>query len=314
MKLHPLDWNFSSCPHDELSILYCYEFSRESVSLREAIHYMRHGRPEGPTYWSNIPDFGWSEWPLLPLLFIPAAERRRRIAQLLAPNPVADIVHALAEQPPCSSLWEQQLAIASQPMQNSTGARRTPVEKPALPPTIGKLGLSKHYAADAQALAQVPEEEFKAKLDEAQATEGGIKKQKLVAEAHKMAKARGEKINDKTAADRARVRERDQKKPVRAQSAEAQSAPPRNRSASTARYRDQLRTLSVHRLRQHYSAPDVLELLREHYRKSAYNDPSNLDRAKRRCASYIVAFSLRAQEQIRQGRWFPPFGPYLIKP
>jgi hypothetical protein len=213
LKLQPLDWNFSTCPAGELPILYCYEFSRESSSLREIVDYMRYARPEGPTYWLLIPAFGWREWPLYPFLSIPEPERRRRIEQLLTPNPVSDIVHALAEQPPGSSLWEQQLAIA---------------------------------------------------------------------------------------------------KSIRAQSTPVSKAPRKGRRANA--LHDQLRMLSVYRLRQHHSAGEVIDILREHFRKATYNDPSNLDRAKRELPKHLTAFVLRAQGQIQKGCWFPPFGPYLIKP
>jgi hypothetical protein len=213
LKLQPLDWNFSACPPAERPILYCYEFSRESSSLRETVDYMRNGRPEEPTYWSNIPDFGWSEWPFYPFLSIPESERRRRIEQLLTPNPVSEIVLALAEQPPGSSFWEQQLAIAK-----SIRAQSTPVLK---------------------------------------------------------ASRKGRRANA---------------------------------------LHDQLRALSVYRLRQYHSARKVIGILREHFRKAAYNDPSNLDRAKRELPKHLTAFVLRAQGRIQKGCWFPPFGPYLIKP
>jgi hypothetical protein len=215
LKLHPLDWNFSSCPPTELPILYCYEFSRESVYLREAVDYLRHGRPAGLTYWSSIPDFGWPEWPKSPILLIPPAERRRRIAQLLVPNPITDIVCALAEQPPDSSLFSRQLAIA------------------------------RH---------------------------------------------------------------------VREQSTPTAKASPRNRSAVAARYRDQLRALSVYRLRRHYRAREVMGLLREHFRKAAYNDTSSLYKAAKRARQHLAAFVLRAHSQLDKGQWFPPFGPCLIEP
>jgi hypothetical protein len=212
MRLAPLDWNFSNCPLPELPILYNYEFSRESGDLREDVDFIRHGQPSEPTYWSNIPDFGWPEWPELPFLTISPAERQRRIALLSSPpDPITDIVQALAELPLDSPPVEQQRAIVKHIREQYTSV-----------------------------------------------------------------------------------------KPL-----------PRNRSAS---YRDRLRALSVYRLRQHYSAPDVLKLLQEHYRKAAYNHPGNIDRAKREFMRHLYAFVLRAQDQARKGQWFPPFGPYLIRP
>jgi hypothetical protein len=213
VKLHPLDWNFSSCPPNELPILYCYELSRESIALREAVDYMRHGRPMGPTYWSNIPVFGWREWPEYPFLSIPATERQKRLTQLLVPNPVADIVGALAEHPPSSSLWEQQLAIAAHVREKCT---------------------AKH------------------------------------------------------------------------------GAPPKGRRANA--LNDQLRALSIYRLLQHHSAREARRLIRENFRNETYNDLSNLNRAKRRVPEHLAAFVLRAQEKMRQGQWFAPFGPFVLNP
>lgn len=75
MKLHPLAWNFDSCPEHEIPYLYNYEFSRESVQLREMVDFMRHGHIDPPTYWTPNPEFGWPQWPLMPYLSIPAEER-----------------------------------------------------------------------------------------------------------------------------------------------------------------------------------------------------------------------------------------------
>jgi hypothetical protein len=213
LKLQPLDWMFSDCPPDELPILYCYEFSRESISLRETVDYMRHGQPEESTYWTPDQNFGWREWPLYPFLSIPQPERTRRIAQPFAPNPVADIVQATAKPPFGGSIIEQQLAIAKHVREQCTAVHKTP---------------------------------------------------------------------------------------------------PKGRRANA--LDDQLRALSIHRLRQHHSARKVIDLLQEHFLKVAYKDPSNLDRAKAKLPKHLAAFVLRAQGQIQNGRWFPPFGPYVIKP
>ena len=83
MKLHPLSWNFSSCPPEEVPFLFCYEFSRELESIGEMVDFIRHSNMKQPSYWSPIPNFGWKEWPDRPYLWVPRAEREKRLARLL---------------------------------------------------------------------------------------------------------------------------------------------------------------------------------------------------------------------------------------
>jgi hypothetical protein len=206
LKLQPLDWNFSTCPKEELPILYCYEFSRESISLRDAIEHMRRGKP----------GFGWPEWPEQPFLSIPARKRQKRLTRLLTPDPLSDIIEAIATQPEDASELDLQIAIAVHVREQATQ-----------------------------------------KKDE-----------------------------------------------------------PRNRGAATARYRDQLKALSVYRLRRHHSARKIISLLQETYRKMTYNDDASASvyKAAKRAEQHLDAFALRAHSQILAQRWFPPFGWHLIKP
>jgi hypothetical protein len=101
-------------------------------------------------------------------------------------------------------------------------------------------------------------------------------------------------------------------KHVKEQCTAVPKAPPKGRRANA--LDDQLRALSIYRLRQHYSAREAMDLLQEHFREAPYKDPSNLDRAKAKLPKHLAAFILLAKNQIEKGRWFPPFGPYLIKP
>jgi hypothetical protein len=82
VKLHPLSWNFSSCPPREIPFLFYYEFSRELEWIHTLVDFIRHGQAEEPTYWSPIPDFGWKEWPDWPYLRVRQAERQKRLAGL----------------------------------------------------------------------------------------------------------------------------------------------------------------------------------------------------------------------------------------
>jgi hypothetical protein len=83
VKLHPLSWNFSSCPRKEIPFLFYYEFSREFEWIRALVDFIRHGQMTPPSYWSPIPDFGWADWPARPYLWIPQAKRQKRLARLL---------------------------------------------------------------------------------------------------------------------------------------------------------------------------------------------------------------------------------------
>ena len=206
MKLQPLDWDFSSCPPDELPVLYGYEFSRESDSLLAEVNSIRLGSRR----------FGWPEWPEQPFLSIPARQRQERLTRLLTSDPISDIIEAIAPLPEDASELDLQIAIAVYAREQATQ-----------------------------------------KKDE-----------------------------------------------------------PRNRGAATARYRDQLRALSIYRLRRHYSARKIISLLQETYRKMTYNDDASASvyKAARRAEQYLDAFVLRAHSQILAKQWFPPFGWHLIKP
>jgi hypothetical protein len=89
---------------------------------------------------------------------------------------------------------------------------------------------------------------------------------------------------------------------------------PRNRGALPAKYRDQLRMLTIYRLRQYYSDPEMLELLRDRYQKISHTNAKNLDRTCKTFRRHLWAFCLVAEHALTQGRWFPPFGPHLIEP
>jgi hypothetical protein len=213
LKLHPLDWDFSSCPPDELPILYCYEFSRELSSMLREVGHMRYGEPKESSYWTPDPNFGWPEWPEFPFLAVPVRERARRLALLMVPDPMADIVQITA--------------------------------RPTVPRTVLELqiALVKH------------------------------------------------------------IREQTTPKPAQ-----------RNRGSDIARYRDQLRALSVYRLMEHFSARDVVDFLREHYRRPLYTRPNGLYKVCHRASQHLQRFEGKARAQIREGQWFPPFGRYLVSP
>jgi hypothetical protein len=81
---YPLDWDFRSCPPDELPILYNYEFSRESGWIGEQVEFIRCGHSTSPTYWAPNPAFGFPEWPAQGYLSIPEVERLKRLYGLLS--------------------------------------------------------------------------------------------------------------------------------------------------------------------------------------------------------------------------------------
>jgi hypothetical protein len=98
-------------------------------------------------------------------------------------------------------------------------------------------------------------------------------------------------------------------------SLEGRVATREGRAASAARYNDQLRALSIARLRVDWTARETFALLREIYgEQTPYSDVTALERAQRRAHRYLTAFTLRAKAQISGGQWFPPFGAYLIRP
>jgi hypothetical protein len=190
---YPFDWDFRSCPPEELPILYNYEFSRESAWVRRQVEFIRYGHVMPPTYWSPNPAFGWREWPTQNYLSIPEVERLRRLYGLLSGH-------------------EQFVALLR-------------------PPTI---------------LAPATRE---------------------------------------------------------------------GRASFAARYSDQLRALSIARLRTDWTAVETFALLREIYAKRVpYSDVTAMERAQRKAHRFLVSFVLRAEERIKEGLWFPPFGGYVIRP
>jgi hypothetical protein len=86
------------------------------------------------------------------------------------------------------------------------------------------------------------------------------------------------------------------------------------RASFAARYNDQLRALSLARLRVDWTAKETFALLREIYGERApYGDVTAMERAQRRTHRVLVAFILRAKAGIEHGLWFPPFGSYVIR-
>jgi hypothetical protein len=213
VKLHPLSWNFSSCPPEEIPFLYCYEFSRELKPILETVDFIRRGQLERPSYWSQVSEFGWEQWPDRPYLWVPQAKRERRLARLLAAS----------EEP-----------------------------------VIVDLPVTATIADHIKAL------EVRVRMSERPWSSSSIMQ--------------------------------------------------RGRSASEAKYHDQLRMLTIYRLRQHHRPQKVCEILHSQYRKIAYTSSKNLSRSLRTFDRHLCAFYLRAQANIKGGLWFPPFGRHLIKP
>lgn len=84
--------------------------------------------------------------------------------------------------------------------------------------------------------------------------------------------------------------------------------------ATKAGIHDQLRALSVLRLRRYYTAPETLLLLEKTSGRQVYADETAMERAKRRARRHLCGFHLRALDRIRHGLWFPPFGKHLLLP
>jgi hypothetical protein len=105
--------------------------------------------------------------------------------------------------------------------------RRPLLESVPAPPqiTLESLGLKKDFAATAKVLAGVSKEHLDAKLDEQIAADGEIRKKKLIAQIKAEAKTRGESIDDRTAANRARWRKHHQKKQSQLNQERAKDSP-----------------------------------------------------------------------------------------
>jgi hypothetical protein len=87
------------------------------------------------------------------------------------------------------------------------------------------------------------------------------------------------------------------------------------RAAAAARYRDQLQALMVARLRVKWTAVETLGLLKEAYGfEVRYSDVTALERAQRKAHRFLAEFIFRTRTQLEHGRWFPPFGGYVIRP
>jgi hypothetical protein len=189
------DWDCTKCLQTELSKLYCYEFSRESLALRDRVAFIRHGKIEESSYWSPFHTFGWLEWPEQSYLSIPQAERVQRL---------------------------EALALA-----------------------------------DGKVIELLPREQS------------------------------------------AKISERDTRT---------------GRASAQARYRDQLRALSVARLRVNYGVEETRQILTRTYGHEPYSDVTALERAKRKAHRFLIRFVLQAEAHIAQGLWFPPFGNHIIRP
>jgi hypothetical protein len=218
VKLHPLAWNFSTCPPREIPFLFCYEFSRELEWIRDLVDFIRQGQLEQPSYWSPIPEFGWKEWPTRPYLWVPQAERQKRLGRLFTAG-------------------EQESVIVELPLNASSG-------------------------------------------DYIKELENRVR--------------RSEQLLQSNPFKRRSLR--------------------RGRSSAEAKYHDQLRMLSIYRLRKYHRPKDVVELLKREYRKIAYTSPKHLSETLRTFDRHLCTFHLRAQANINAGRWFPPFGRHFIEP
>jgi hypothetical protein len=87
------------------------------------------------------------------------------------------------------------------------------------------------------------------------------------------------------------------------------------RASPMARYRYQLLALSVARLRVGHTASETLTILDAEFKKdSPFADVSALERSQRKAHRFLVSFVLKARQQLEHGRWFPPFGPYIVWP
>jgi len=77
--LHPFDWNFSSCPKDEIPYLYFYEYAREFPRIIEAVETIRRSHRKPKFDWHD-----WPKWPQRPYLLLPQHKRKHRLKALKA--------------------------------------------------------------------------------------------------------------------------------------------------------------------------------------------------------------------------------------
>src|SRR6266436_5502876 len=87
------DWDFSSCPDEQLEACFEYELARHSREKKQEVEHWRRMFPRATTfdhYWKlvlsgNVPMTImeiFPEFPDTPFLQIPADERRRRLARV----------------------------------------------------------------------------------------------------------------------------------------------------------------------------------------------------------------------------------------
>jgi hypothetical protein len=100
-----LEWNFASCPTDEVFECRLYEFARETAVIRNDAESLRKGIP--PTFEQlvkalretirrtpriNAIFWYYPEFPTKPFLSIPVHERQRRLRTLWPPASASSVV------------------------------------------------------------------------------------------------------------------------------------------------------------------------------------------------------------------------------
>lgn len=89
----------------------------------------------------------------------------------------------------------------------------------------------------------------------------------------------------------------------------------KGRSSPMAKYADLLRGLGMYRLaKERNNLKEVMDFLREHCATMPYARQSTLKTAIKPIPRILCAFDLIANANIRNGYWFPPFGPYILQP
>jgi hypothetical protein len=88
------------------------------------------------------------------------------------------------------------------------------------------------------------------------------------------------------------------------------------RAATKAKYRDELRSLAVYRLREYHSPQVACRMYNTAYTAygQTYGDVDALEKARRKAHRYLTAFVLSAAANASRGLWFPPFGTSLTSP
>jgi hypothetical protein len=89
----------------------------------------------------------------------------------------------------------------------------------------------------------------------------------------------------------------------------------KGRSSPSVRFADLLRALGAYRLaKERNNLKQVMDFLREHCATMPYVRKSTLKTAIDPISKILCAFDLIANANIRNGYWFPPFGPYIVQP